>query len=125
MTSFRYAEDPGIAVHDLTAPGLVSELSQLEGRLHVLRGLLDAMARLGEVNQTIQWASDRREAAVSLQQEPFGYSRQQAEAILDMPMSWQSAEQANRLRHERDSLATRGGRLRERIAEMLALHWFG
>jgi len=125
MTSFRYAEDPGVAVLDLTAPGLASELSQLEARLHVLRGLLDAVSRLGEINQSIQLASDRRDAVVSLQQEPFGYSRKQAEAILDMPMSWQSADQADRLRHERDSLATRGGRLREHIAEMLALHWFG
>ncbi len=83
------------------------------------------MSRLGEINQTIQLASDRRDAAVSLQQEPFGYSRKQAEAILDMPTSWQSADQADRLRRERDSLATRGACLRDHIAEMLALHWFG
>jgi DNA gyrase/topoisomerase IV subunit A len=125
LTTFRFPDDPGAAVLDLTAPGLSSELAQMESRLHVLRGLLDAVSRLDDVNQTIHLAGDRSTAAVCLQQEPFGYSRKQAEAILDMPMSWQTSDAADRLRQERDLLATRRARLRDHIAEVLALHWFG
>jgi DNA gyrase/topoisomerase IV subunit A len=125
MTTFRFPEDPGGSVLDLTAPGLSSELAELEARLHVIRGLLDASCRLDEVNHAVQLASDRRVATFSLQQEPFRYSRQQAEAILAMPLSWQCTDEAERLRQERDCLATRRARLREQLAEMLALHWFG
>ncbi|MGA3220890.1 MAG: hypothetical protein ABSE77_17740 [Acidimicrobiales bacterium] len=125
MTTFRFADDPGSAVLDLTTPGLSSELAELDSRLHVVRGLLDAVSRLNEVNQTIQLAGDRRDASFSLQQEPFWYSLKQAEAILDMPMSWQCLDQAERLGQERDCLAAQAARLREHIAEVLALHWFG
>ena len=125
MTTFRYADDQGGAVLDLTAPGLSSELVELENRLHVLRGLLDAASRLDDVNHTIQLAGDKNTAVVCLQQEPFGYSRSQAEALLDMPMSWQTDDAADRLRQERDLLATRRARLRDHISEVLALHWFG
>jgi hypothetical protein len=40
-------------------------------------------------------------------------------------MSWQTSDAADRLRQERDLLATRRARLRDHIAEVLALHWFG
>jgi DNA gyrase/topoisomerase IV subunit A len=125
MTTFRFPDDPGSAVLDLTTTGLSSELAELEGRLHVIRGRLDAVSRLNEVNQAIQLAADRWAATVSLQQEPFGYSLKQAEAILEMPMSWQCLDQAERLSQERDCLAAQAARVREHIAEVLALHWFG
>ncbi|MGO9659594.1 MAG: hypothetical protein ACLQVK_04880 [Acidimicrobiales bacterium] len=125
MTTFRFPNDPGSTVLDLTATGLSSELAELESRLHVIRGRLDAMSRLHEVNQAIQLAVDRRAAIVSLQQEPFGYSLKQAEAILEMPMSWQCLDQAERLSRDRDCLADQAARVREHIAEVLAHHWFG
>ena len=43
----------------------------------------------------------------ALQREPFGYSYPQAEAILDMPMGWQSADEVEHLRAERDRLTSR------------------
>jgi DNA gyrase/topoisomerase IV subunit A len=125
MGAFTIAEEPAGAVLDLTTPGLSSELAEIEGRLHVLRGLLDALARLEEVNKTVQFARDRYTALGSLQQEPFNYSHQQALAILEMPMSWQTSDEPERLRQERDRLNTRRVSLRERVAEVLALHWFG
>ena len=125
MTTFRFPDDQGSAVLDLTAPGLSSELAQVDSRLHVLSGLLDAVSRLDEVNHTIQLAGDKGTATVCLRQEPFRYSLRQAEAILDMPMSWQCSDAADRLRQERDLLATRRARLRDHIAEVLTHHWFG
>jgi DNA gyrase/topoisomerase IV subunit A len=125
MTTFRFPDDQGSAVLDLTTAGLSSELGELESRLHVIRGRLDAVSRLNQVNQAIQLAADRRAATALLQQEPFGYSLKQAEAILEMPMSWQCLDQRERLSHERDCIAAQAARVREHIAEVLALHWFG
>jgi DNA gyrase subunit A len=125
MTTFYPTDEALGAVLDLTSPGLSTELAQLEGRLQVLHGLLDALSRLGEVNQVIQFSQDRHSALFALQQEPFGYSNQEAEAILDMPMSWQTGEQADHMRQERDHLSERRASLRQHVAEVLALHWFG
>jgi len=125
MTTFHATDEALGAVLDLTSPGLSSELAELEGRLQVLNGLLDALSRLDQVNQVIQFSRDRNSALVELQQEPFGYSSQGAEAVLDMPMSWQTGEQADQIRQERDRLSARRASLREHVAEMLALHWFG
>jgi DNA gyrase/topoisomerase IV subunit A len=124
MGAFKVSEEPG-AVVDLTTPGLSSELAELEGRLHVLRGLLDALGRIDEVNKCIQFARDKYSAVGALQQEPFCYSHQQAGAILDMPMSWQSSEEIERLRQERDRLTARRAGLREHVTEVVSLHWFG
>jgi DNA gyrase subunit A len=125
MTTFYPTDEALGAVLDLTSPGLSSELAQLERRLQVLNGLLDALSRLDQINQLIQFSQDRNSALVALQQEPFGYSNQEAEAILDMPMSWQTGEQADHMREERDHLAERRASLRQHVAEVLALHWFG
>lgn len=125
MSAFSVTDEPAGAVLDLTSPALSTELSEIEARLHVLRGLLDAWGRLQEVNKTIQFCGDRYSALMALQHEPFSYSRQQADAILSMPMSWQSADEAARLRTEHDQLADRKANLREHVAEVLSLHWFG
>jgi len=125
MTTFYPTDEALGAVLDLTSPGLSSELAQLERRLQVLNGLLDALSRLGQINQLIQLSQDRNSALFALQQEPFGYSNQEAEAILDMPMSWQTGEQADHMREERDHLTERRAGLRQHVAEVLALHWFG
>jgi DNA gyrase/topoisomerase IV subunit A len=125
MSVSRLAEEPTAAVLDLTSPALSNELAELDGRLHVLQGLLDASERLADVNKTIQFCPDKFSALVALQNEPFGYSRRQAEAVLDMPMSWQTAEEVARLQAELDLLTERRANLREHVAEVLALHWFG
>ena len=58
----------------LGAPDLSGELAQLERRLQVLAGLLDAASRLDEINHTIQLAGDRGVPLSVSQQEPFRYS---------------------------------------------------
>ena len=125
MGGFSVTEEQPDPVVDLTTAGLSNELAELEGRLHVLRGLLDALGRLDELNKAVQFARDKYSAAGVLEQEPFGYSRQQAEAILGMPVSWQTSDEVERLRQERDRLTNRRVSLREQVAEILALHWFG
>ncbi len=113
------------AVLDLTTPQLSSELAELDTRIHVVEGLIDAHSQLERVNKALQFARDRQTALIALQHEPFGYTRQQANAILDMPMSWQSLEERQRLTAEHDDLVARRASLRERVSEVLALHWFG
>lgn len=125
VAAFSAPEEPAGTILDLSSPSLVNEMTELDGRLHVLNGLLDALSRIYQVNETIQCSKDRSSALTALQQEPFGYTHQQAESLLEMPMGWQSAEELERLREERDRLATRRASLREHVTEVLAFHWFG
>jgi DNA gyrase subunit A len=125
MTTFYPTDEALGAVLDLNSPGLSTELAELEGRLQVLTGLLDALSRLPQINELIQFSDDRYSALVALQQEPFGYSNREAEAVLDMPMSWQTGEHAAHMRQERDHLTERRASLRQHVSEVLALHWFG
>ena len=122
---FDLTDEPIGTVLDLTSPALASELAELEERLRTVNGLLDALGRLDEVNKSIQFCSDRPAALGALLHEPFGYSRRQAEASLDMPVSWQTADQVAHLRSERDDLVDRQAGLRQRVTEVLSLHWFG
>jgi DNA gyrase/topoisomerase IV subunit A len=117
----------GLAVHvlDLTSGGTSRELTEVEGRLNVVSGLLDALSRIDEVNKVIQFTPDRRSALAALKEEPFGYSHEQAEAVLGMPMSWQCAKTRERLEEERDGLIARRSCMREKIGDTLSLHWFG
>jgi DNA gyrase/topoisomerase IV subunit A len=124
MPGLPGGDEPGHML-DLSSPGYVIELTELEGRLHVLGGLLDASSRFHQVNEAIQYAEDRESALQALQKDPFGYSYQQAEAILSMPMGWQSTAEVEQLREERDRLTTRRFSLRENATEELAFHWFG
>jgi hypothetical protein len=125
VAAFSAPEEPSGTILDLSSPSLVTEMTELDGRLHVLNGLLDASSRFYQVNETIQCSRDRSSALAALQQEPFGYTHQQAEALLEMPMGWQSAEELKHLREERDRLASRRASLSEHVSEVLAFHWFG
>jgi len=125
VAAFSLSGEPVASVVDLTSPELSNEIADLEERLHIVLGLLDALARMNEVNKIVQFSSDRHTALLSLQQEPLCYSRHQAEAVLDMPVSWQASDEAERLRTERDQLLARRASLREQVTEVLALHWFG
>jgi len=116
---------PQAHVVDLAAVGSSRELSEIDSRLHVLEGLLDAHGRLQDVNRAIQLSTNKRGALVALQQEPFGYSERQAEAVLEMPLSWQCAEVGEHLRAEHDHLSARRAEVREKVSEVLSLHWFG
>ena len=83
MAAFPAPEEPAGAILDLSSPSLVNEMTELDGRLHILNGLLDASSRFDQVNEAIQGSKDMSGALTTLQQEPFGYSPEQAEALLD------------------------------------------
>jgi DNA gyrase/topoisomerase IV subunit A len=130
MAASSLSDEPLGGVLDLNNPVRASQLAELEERLHIVKGLLDALGRLDELNKVVQFSSDRFSALVALQHEPFTYSRQQAEAVLDMPVSWQTSDEAERLRAEHDKLLARRARLREhvtdeQVTEVSDLHWFG
>lgn len=110
---------------DLTKAQLSEEPAQVEARLHVLRGQLDALSRVDDLNQVIQVSMSREAAVEALRHEPFHYSEEQAAAILDMPMSSQSMEAAQLMRQECERLSARRATMREQVTEVLALHWFG
>ncbi|HTV11128.1 MAG TPA: DNA gyrase subunit A [Acidimicrobiales bacterium] len=112
-------------VLDLTSPAVSGELTQIQARLHIVTGLLDALGRVNEVNKIIQFSQDRSVALLALQHEPFRYTPGQAEAVLDMPLSSQASDASERLRVERDKLQRRRAALREHVMEALSLHWFG
>ena len=125
MSASSLSDEPTGVVLDLVTPALSNEITKLDERLHVVQGLLDALARLHEVNKSIQFSRDRASASIALQHEPFNYSRSQVEALLAMPMSWQTSDQADHLRTERDQLVARKANLQKHATEPLSLHWFG
>lgn len=123
MTAFT--QDHHGAVLDLTTAHLSNELAEVEGRLEVLRGLLDALARVDEVHQTVQFSMSREAALEALRHEPFRYSTLQAEAVLNLPIGAQTADDVQRLRQEYDQLSAKRANMRQHVTEVLSLHWFG
>lgn len=116
------ADQPGAPVLDLTTS---RELAELEGRLNIVEAQLDALRRLEQVNKVIQFAQTMQSAAAALRQEPFGYSSEQAKAVLEMPMSYQCAEAINKLRAERQDLVARRSSIRQNSIEAASANWFG
>lgn len=125
MTAFHSTQEKRSAVLDLTSAQFSDQLAEIEDRLHVLRGQLDALSRLDVLNQVVQFSLNAAAAAEALQHEPFYYSPQQAAAVLDMPMSCQSGEEVQRIRQDYERLSARRATMREQVTEVLALHWFG
>lgn len=125
MAPFSLAGEPLTAELDLTTSSQSSELTEFEDRLGVVKALVDALARASDVHKVIEFSTDRAQAMTALQSEPFSYTRDQAEAVLDMPFHWQSADVVQRLRAERDELEVRCAELREHVTEVVTLHWFG
>ncbi|GEM_PF-1783702 len=113
------------AVVDLTSPNLADELVKVDERIQVLDGLLDALGRVAQLNRTLQLCSSRHAAMQALRAAPFLYTQQQAEAVLDMPVSWQCTEHVDKLRKEREELTARRNNIEGRISEVHSLHWFG
>lgn len=60
------------------------ELDNAEARLEVVNGYLKAVAILDKVIATIRASSSKKEALVALVDRPFKFTRDQAEAILEM-----------------------------------------
>ena len=116
------ADRPGAHVLDLTSS---NELAKLDGRIEILDAQLDALGRLDELNEAIQFAPTVQAAAATLRQDPFGYSREQVKAVLEMPMSWQCDEVAEKLRAERRALLSRRPIVLQQPTDAASANWFG
>ncbi|MBV8463537.1 MAG: DNA gyrase subunit A, partial [Acidimicrobiales bacterium] len=89
-------------------------LDKAKARAHVVEGLLRAIDMLDAVIATIRASEDRPAALEALQADPFSFSEEQANHILDMTL-------ARLTRLGRNNLEEELARLREEIAELEAI----
>jgi DNA gyrase subunit A len=89
------------------------ELSEKEGRAHILEGLLTALEHLDEIIELIRGSRDRDAAREQLIAR-FELSAIQASAILDLRLSQLTALEADSIKQEHADV-------RERIAELRAI----
>ncbi len=89
-------------------------LGKARARAHVVEGLLRAIDMLDAVIATIRGSDDRPAALEALQAEPFSFSEEQANHILDMTL-------ARLTRLGRSNLEEELARLQEEIAELEAI----
>jgi DNA gyrase subunit A len=88
------------------------ELDRAEARLHVLEGLLKALAKIDQVIDTIRKSENTETARANLMKR-FKLSEIQAQAILDMPLRRLAALERQKLEEESRELAARVKTLRE------------
>jgi DNA gyrase subunit A len=89
-------------------------LAKAKARAHVVEGLLRAIDMLDAVIATIRGSDDRPAALEALQAEPFSFSEEQANHILDMTL-------ARLTRLGRSNLEEELARLQEEMAELEAI----
>ncbi|HEV2427862.1 MAG TPA: DNA gyrase subunit A [Acidimicrobiales bacterium] len=89
-------------------------LAKAEARAHIVEGLLRAIDMLDEVIAAIRASEDRPAARVALMGDPFGFSEEQANHILDMTLG-------RLTRLGRSELEEEMARLRETIAELRSI----
>jgi DNA gyrase subunit A len=89
-------------------------LGKARARAHVVEGLLRAIDMLDAVIAAIRGSDDRPAALAALQAEPFSFSEEQANHILDMTL-------ARLTRLGRSNLEEELARLQEEIAELEAI----
>jgi len=89
-------------------------LDKAKARAHVVEGLLRAIDMLDAVIAAIRGSEDRPAALVALQAEPFSFTEEQANHILDMTL-------ARLTRLGRSNLEQELARLQEEIAELEAI----
>jgi DNA gyrase subunit A len=89
-------------------------LKKRQDRAHILEGLIKALNVIDEIIALIRASEDKAAARVGLMAEPFEFSEEQAEHILDMRLS-----QLTRL--ARVDLESELGKLQEEIAELQSI----
>ncbi|MBD0280707.1 MAG: DNA gyrase subunit A [Thermoleophilaceae bacterium] len=92
------------------------ELRDKEARLHILEGLLVAIANIDEVIELIRGSRDPETARAGLM-ERFELSRIQAQAILDLRLQRLTALQTNEIRQEHADVVERIKELREILGD--------
>jgi len=88
------------------------ELDRAEARLHIIEGLLKALAKIDAVIDTIRKSQSPDDARANLMKR-FKLSEIQAQAILDMPLRRLAALERMKLEDERKELTERIKKLKE------------
>ncbi len=91
------------------------ELDRAEARLHILEGLLKALAKIDAVIDTIRKSENTDTARANLMKR-FKLDEIQAQAILDMPLRRLAALERQKLEDERKELTARVKDLKEILA---------
>lgn len=94
--------------------GFVFDLNKIKNRIHIIEGLLKAISILDEVIALIKGAADTRSASLGLQK-IFGFSEEQAKAILDIKLARLAKLEINKLEKEKNDLEKE----RDRIENIL------
>ena len=94
--------------------GFIFDLNKIKNRIHILEGLLKAISILDEVIALIKGAADTRSASLGLQK-IFGFSEEQAKAILDIKLARLAKLEINKLEKEKNDLEKE----RDRIENIL------
>lgn len=84
--------------------GFEFDLKKIEGRIHIIDGLLICLASIDEVVQTIKSSASSAAASIALQ-ERFLLDAAQAKAVLDMRLSRLAHLEVKKLEDERASLS--------------------
>lgn len=94
--------------------GFIFDLNKIKNRIHIIKGLLKAISILDEVIALIKGAADTRSASLGLQK-IFGFSEEQAKAILDIKLARLAKLEINKLEKEKNDLEKE----RDRIENIL------
>ena len=94
--------------------GFIFDLNKIKNRIHIIEGLLKAISILDEVIALIKGAADTRSASLGLQK-IFGFSEEQAKAILDIKLARLARLEINKLEKEKNDLEKE----RDRIENIL------
>lgn len=92
----------------------IFDLNKIKNRIHIIEGLLKAISILDEVIALIKGAADTRSASLGLQK-IFGFSEEQAKAILDIKLARLAKLEINKLEKEKSDLEKE----RDRIENIL------
>lgn len=94
--------------------GFIFDLNKIKNRIHIIEGLLKAISILDEVIALIKGAADTRSASLGLRK-IFGFSEEQAKAILDIKLARLAKLEINKLEKEKNDLEKE----RDRIENIL------
>lgn len=101
---------------EIYVKGFQFDLNKIKDRLHIIEGLLIALARIEEVIQTIKTSSSPAAANKKLQ-ENFLLTEVQAKAILDMKLSRLAHLEVEKIEKEKAELETEKSRIEAILAD--------
>lgn len=92
--------------------GYEFDLKKIEGRIHIIDGLLKCLAQIEEVIQTIKSSSSTASASKALC-ENFLLDESQAKAVLDMKLSRLAHLEVEKLKNEKEKLEKEAAAIKE------------